>query len=106
MQMMQEPGKRMWETSKTGYVNWAVGQLVARTRAREREDSEGRRGGGVNGAASSAAGGDGVVASVAAGAGSVGTAEDVRVTMLALAGTDGTTTTGGSEQQERSREVG
>jgi kinetochore protein Mis12/MTW1 len=104
LQMMQEPGKRMWETSKTGYVNWAVGQLVARTRAREREDAEGRRGGGVNGAASSGTGGDGVMASVAVGTVSVGTAEDVRATMMALAGTDGSKSR--SEQQERSMEVG
>ena len=27
-----DPGKRQWETSKTGYVNWAVTQLVERTK--------------------------------------------------------------------------
>jgi kinetochore protein Mis12/MTW1 len=27
-----EPGKRPWETSQTGYLNWAVGQLISRTR--------------------------------------------------------------------------
>jgi kinetochore protein Mis12/MTW1 len=35
-----DPGKRPWETSKTGYVNWAVGQLVERTK-----EEEGRSGG-------------------------------------------------------------
>jgi len=29
---LDEPGKRLWETSKTGYMNWAVGQLVERSR--------------------------------------------------------------------------
>ncbi|TFK73473.1 hypothetical protein BDN72DRAFT_790795, partial [Pluteus cervinus] len=27
---LTDPGKRMWETSKAGYVNWAVGQLKSR----------------------------------------------------------------------------
>jgi kinetochore protein Mis12/MTW1 len=27
-----DPGKRQWETSKTGYVNWAVTQLVESTK--------------------------------------------------------------------------
>lgn len=31
-QVPVEPGKRPWETSKTGYVNWAVGQLVEKSR--------------------------------------------------------------------------
>lgn len=30
---MSEPGKRQWETSKTGYLKWAVGQLIGRIRA-------------------------------------------------------------------------
>jgi len=30
-----DPGKRQWETSKTGYVNWAVNQLVERTKEEE-----------------------------------------------------------------------
>ncbi|KAG7099582.1 hypothetical protein E1B28_001412 [Marasmius oreades] len=29
---LNEPGKREWETSKTGYLNWAVTQLTERTR--------------------------------------------------------------------------
>ncbi|KAJ8084391.1 hypothetical protein PM082_003160 [Marasmius tenuissimus] len=29
---LTEPGKREWETSKTGYLNWAVSQLLDRTR--------------------------------------------------------------------------
>jgi kinetochore protein Mis12/MTW1 len=28
-------GKRQWETSKTGFLNWAVDQLVARVRLQE-----------------------------------------------------------------------
>ena len=30
---LAEPGKRPWETSKTGYMNWAVLQLVSRAKA-------------------------------------------------------------------------
>lgn len=29
---LPDPSKRLWETNKTGYVNWAVGQLVSKTR--------------------------------------------------------------------------
>ncbi|THG96909.1 hypothetical protein EW145_g7696, partial [Phellinidium pouzarii] len=29
---LPDPSKRLWETSRTGYVNWAVGQLVARAK--------------------------------------------------------------------------
>lgn len=27
---LTEPGKRQWETNKTGYVNWALRQLLAK----------------------------------------------------------------------------
>lgn len=27
---LPDPGKRPWETSKTGYLKWAVGQLLVR----------------------------------------------------------------------------
>jgi kinetochore protein Mis12/MTW1 len=27
-----DPGKRQWETSKTGYLNWAVGQLLEKAK--------------------------------------------------------------------------
>jgi len=36
---LPEPGKRQWETSKTGYLNWAVEQLMRR--AKEHGQSEG-----------------------------------------------------------------
>jgi kinetochore protein Mis12/MTW1 len=32
---LPDPSKRPWETSKTGYINWAVGQLVAKTKEQE-----------------------------------------------------------------------
>ena len=32
---LPEPGKRAWETNKMGYLNWAVEQLLVRTRERE-----------------------------------------------------------------------
>lgn len=28
---LSDPGKRQWETSKTGYLKWAVGQLLDKT---------------------------------------------------------------------------
>lgn len=34
-----EPGKRPWETSKTGYLNWAIEQLLSK--AKERGQDEG-----------------------------------------------------------------
>ncbi len=30
---LTEPGKRPWETSKTGYLTWAVDQLLSRTKS-------------------------------------------------------------------------
>lgn len=30
---LPEPGKRSWETSKTGYLSWAVEQLLSRTKS-------------------------------------------------------------------------
>ncbi|KAI0683368.1 Mis12 protein-domain-containing protein [Cytidiella melzeri] len=77
---LSDPGKRMWETSKTGYANWAVGESLARTRERQKE------GRGVSGADGGGGKGEskGVVASVVAGAGGVGSTEDVRVTMMGI----------------------
>lgn len=31
VQPLPDPSKRPWETSKAGYLNWAVGQLVSRS---------------------------------------------------------------------------
>jgi len=33
---LTEPGKRQWETNKSGYINWAVGRLHAKGEAGER----------------------------------------------------------------------
>ena len=40
---LAEPGKRPWETSKTGYINWAVSQAIARVREKgeEKDNTEG-----------------------------------------------------------------
>jgi kinetochore protein Mis12/MTW1 len=35
-----ESGKRKWETSQTGYMNWAVEQLVERTKRTKHEDGK------------------------------------------------------------------
>ena len=32
---LSEPGKRQWETSKTGYMNWALGRLLVKGGAKE-----------------------------------------------------------------------
>ena len=32
---LTEPGKRQWETSKSGYINWAVGRLLVKGEAGE-----------------------------------------------------------------------
>lgn len=29
---LTDPGKRQWETNKTGYVNWAISQLLAKAK--------------------------------------------------------------------------
>ncbi|KAF8156576.1 Mis12 protein-domain-containing protein [Crassisporium funariophilum] len=33
---LTQPGQRQWETSKTGYVNWAVGRLLVKSEAGDR----------------------------------------------------------------------
>jgi kinetochore protein Mis12/MTW1 len=32
---MSDPGKRQWESNKTGYLNWAVNQLLAKSKRDE-----------------------------------------------------------------------
>ena len=59
-----EPGKRPWETSKTGYLNWAVGQLMERAKEKARGEKGGegegggRRLGGEGGGHQAGRGGD------------------------------------------------
>ena len=94
---LPEPGKRMWETNKTGYVNWAVEQLLARTR--EQEQASKGSGGGAEG---------GVVASVVAEAAAVGSTEDIKATILATASssTANVSQSAGSAQQDRKMDIG
>jgi len=66
---LPDPGKRPWETSKTGYLNWAVGQLLV-------------RGAGASGKGSSAVG------KAAEGAYEVGKSEDVKAALEAAGGKD------------------
>ena len=33
---LTEPGKRQWEPSKSGYLNWAVGRLLAKGEAMDK----------------------------------------------------------------------
>jgi kinetochore protein Mis12/MTW1 len=66
---LPDPGKRPWETSKTGYLNWAVGQLLV-------------RGGGASGKGSS------TVGKAAESAYDVGKSEDVKAALVAAGGKD------------------
>ncbi|KAG6831477.1 hypothetical protein H0H92_010386 [Tricholoma furcatifolium] len=61
------PGKRLWETGRTGYKNWAVGQLLAR-------------------AESGDAGGKSVVDTLMEHAHEVGRAEQLRTAVEAMGG--------------------
>lgn len=67
---LPDPGKRPWETSKTGYLNWAVGQLLV-------------RGGGANGIQGSS-----VVGKTAEGAYGVGRSEDLKAALEVAGGKD------------------
>ncbi|KAF9811490.1 hypothetical protein IEO21_06574 [Rhodonia placenta] len=70
---LPEPGKRPWETSKMGYFNWAVGQLMLRAK-------EHAKGEGDFGAGSSAVG------AAAAAAYDVANVQDVKGALEAIAG--------------------
>ena len=77
-----EPGKRPWETSKTGYLNWAVGQLMERAKEKARGEQVGEDG------AAFAEGSAEVGAAVGA-AYEVGRAEDVKAMLEAVGGDTG-----------------
>lgn len=85
LDLATEPGKRPWETSKTGYLNWAVGQLMARAKERARGELVGGDGDGAAFAEGSAE----VGAAVGAAYG-VGRAEDVKAALEAVGGDLGT----------------
>ena len=63
---LTEPGKRQWETNKTGYMNWALGRLLVKS---EQQD------GGV---------GHGAVDKIERAASEVGTGEDLRRALTAV----------------------
>jgi kinetochore protein Mis12/MTW1 len=67
---LTDPGKRQWETSKSGYLNWAVGQLLSK--ARREEDDE------------IASGNSAVTASITASLEDIGTATDLRAALDAI----------------------
>ncbi|KAI0824932.1 Mis12-domain-containing protein [Trametes gibbosa] len=70
------PGKRPWETSKTGYLNWAVEQLMQRAK----ENAKNEPGGGSFGEGSS------VVSAAAAAAYDVGSAQDAKALLEQIGG--------------------
>ena len=85
LSVVTEPGKRPWETSKTGYLNWAVGQLMERAKEKARgEQVQSGEDGGGDGAAF-AEGSAEVGAAVGAAYG-VGRAEDVKAILKAVGG--------------------
>ncbi len=96
---LPEPGKRMWETNRTGYVNWAVEQLLARVR----EQGVGGAGGQANSKDSNERVEGGAVASVAAGAAMIGSTEDVRASAV-FAGSS-PSGSGGRQGQERDMDI-
>ncbi|KAI0777798.1 Mis12-domain-containing protein [Trametes elegans] len=74
--VVPEPGKRPWETSKTGYLNWAVEQLMQRAKERARSEP----GGGAFSEGSSA------VSAAAASAYEIGDAQDAKALLERLGG--------------------
>lgn len=74
--VVPEPGKRPWEVSKTGYLNWAVEQLMQR--AKEKAKSE--PGGSTFGEGSSA------VSAATAAAYEIGSAQDAKALLGRIGG--------------------
>jgi kinetochore protein Mis12/MTW1 len=64
---LAEPGKRQWETSRSGYMNWALGRLLVR--------SELQQGAGV---------GHGAVDKIDRAAAAVGSGEELRRAVVAV----------------------
>ncbi|GBE89277.1 Centromere protein [Sparassis crispa] len=83
-QAIAEPGKRPWETSKTGYLNWAVEQLMARAK-RSVKGGEGEFGRG---------------SAAAADAYGVGSADDVKEALETVAGAGAVAELGRREGQD------
>ncbi|KAL7283921.1 hypothetical protein ACG7TL_001193 [Trametes sanguinea] len=77
--VVPEPGKRPWETSKTGYLNWAVEQLMQRAKEKAKREQSGASGSGF-GEGSSAVG------AAAASAYEVGSAEDIKALLERVGG--------------------
>ncbi|KAH9830097.1 Mis12 protein-domain-containing protein [Rhodofomes roseus] len=82
-----EPGKRPWETNKTGYINWAVEQLMLR--AKEKAKGEGGFGEGSS-----------AVGAVAASAYGVGSADDVKAVLELTGGSEALAGLEGRQSQE------
>ena len=92
-----EPGKRPWETSKTGYLNWAVGQLMERAKEKARGEKGGEgEGGGEGGDGAAFAEGSAEVGAAVGAAYGVGRAEDVKAILDAMGGDSGAA--GGKEK--------
>ncbi|KAH9930420.1 Mis12 protein-domain-containing protein [Epithele typhae] len=73
-----EPGKRPWETSQTGYLAWAVEQLMEHAKERAREEGGNRE---ARGSAKVFGEGRAEVAAAAARAYGVGSAEDLKASI-------------------------
>lgn len=75
--ILPEPGKRPWETSKTGYLNWAVDQLMQRAKEKAKDES---------GEGAAFAEGSSAVGATAAAAYDIGRAEHVKAMLERVAG--------------------
>ena len=75
--VLPEPGKRPWETTKTGYLNWAVEQLMQRAKEKAKGES---------GDSAAFAEGSSAVGATAAAAYAIARAEDVKAILGQLTG--------------------
>ncbi|PPR05547.1 hypothetical protein CVT26_008988, partial [Gymnopilus dilepis] len=89
---LTEPGKRVWETSQTGYVNWALGRLLVRSVPQgqgQGSSSQGSSGpssqGEEEGAAASTTG-QGIVDRIDHAAAQIGSGEDLRSALEVIEG--------------------
>ena len=97
--VVTEPGKRLWETSKTGYLNWAVGQLMERAKEKAQgEQVQSGEGGDGDGDGAAFAEGSAEVGATVGAAYGVGRAEDVKAILEAVGGGLGT---GSGKEKEK-----
>ncbi|KAF8877824.1 Mis12 protein-domain-containing protein [Gymnopilus junonius] len=80
-----EPGKRVWETSQTGYVNWALGRLLYRSQAQASGSGAGSSPTGSSGGEDSGKG-QGIVDRIDRSAAEIGSGEELRSALEVIEG--------------------